>query len=70
MRIAFHNPRVLTLETRIPAMGHVQRTAPGFLAAWAERRLVREVGSGQQHLHLVADRIVRMRSYDPGSSSM
>jgi hypothetical protein len=39
MRIAFHNPRVLTLETRVPAMGHVQRTAPGFLAAWAERRI-------------------------------
>jgi hypothetical protein len=39
MRIAFHNPRVLTLETRIPAMGHVRRTSPGFLAAWAERRI-------------------------------
>lgn len=33
MRVAFHNPRVVTLETRVPAMGIVPRTAPGQLAA-------------------------------------
>ncbi len=38
MRVAFHNPRVLTLETRVPAMGLVARTPPGQMAALSEAR--------------------------------
>jgi hypothetical protein len=33
LRLAFHNPRVVTLETRVPAMGLVPRTPPGQMAA-------------------------------------
>ena len=33
MRVAFHNPRVLTLETGVSAMGLVNRTPPGQLSA-------------------------------------
>jgi hypothetical protein len=43
LRIAFHNPRVLTLETRVPAMGLVPRTGPGQLAVWVERRITHVV---------------------------
>lgn len=38
LRVAFHNPRVLTLKTRVPAMGIVPRNAPGQMAALAESR--------------------------------
>jgi hypothetical protein len=37
VRVVFNNPRVLTLETGVPAMGNVVRTAPGHLAAYVER---------------------------------
>lgn len=33
MRVAYHNPRVLTLETGVAAMGLVPRTPPGQLSA-------------------------------------
>lgn len=33
MRVAYHNPRVLTLETGVAAMGIVPRTPPGQLSA-------------------------------------
>ena len=36
MRMAFFNPRVLALETGVSAMGHVRRSAPGHLLAYAE----------------------------------
>jgi hypothetical protein len=39
MRAVFNNPRVLTLETGVPAMGNVRRTAPGHLAAYVEQRI-------------------------------
>ena len=39
IRAVFNNPRVLTLETGVPAMGNVRRTAPGHLAAYVERRI-------------------------------
>ncbi|MEP7343801.1 MAG: hypothetical protein ABI877_00980 [Gemmatimonadaceae bacterium] len=39
MRIVFSNPRVVTLESGVPAMGNVERTAPGQLLAYAERRI-------------------------------
>ena len=37
MRVAFTNPRVVTLETGVPGMGNVARRAPGQLLAYAER---------------------------------
>lgn len=37
MRIAFTNPRVVTLETGVPGMGNVGRKAAGHLLAYAER---------------------------------
>ena len=36
MRMAFHNPRVLTLYTRVPAMGEVDRSENGQLAAFED----------------------------------
>lgn len=39
MRLAFYNPRVLTLETRVPGMGLPARTAPGQIIAMDERRV-------------------------------
>ncbi len=38
-RLMFHNPRVVTLETRMPAMGLTPRNAPGQLVAIDERRI-------------------------------
>ena len=37
MRVVFTNPRVLTLETGVPAMGNVMRSAPGHVLAYDER---------------------------------
>jgi hypothetical protein len=39
MRLMFTNPRVVTLETRVPAMGIPPRTTPGLLVAIEERRI-------------------------------
>ena len=39
MRVAFENPRVVTLETRVPAMGFVARSAPGQLEALIDRNI-------------------------------
>jgi len=39
MRLMFTNPRVVTLETRVPAMGIPPRTTPGLLVAIDERRI-------------------------------
>jgi hypothetical protein len=39
MRAVSNNPRVLTLETGVPAMANVARTEPGHLAAYVERRI-------------------------------
>jgi hypothetical protein len=39
MRLMFTNPRVVTLETRVPAMGIPPRSAPGLLVAIDERRI-------------------------------
>ncbi len=39
MRAVSNNPRVLTLETGVPAMANVSRTEPGHLAAYVERRI-------------------------------
>ena len=38
LRVAYHNPRVITLETRVPAMGVVPRNAAGQMSALAESR--------------------------------
>lgn len=38
-RALFHNPRVLTLESGVPAMGLLPRTAPGLVMAMQERNL-------------------------------
>lgn len=46
MRIAFHNPRVLTLETRVAAMGLVPRTPPGQMAALIDARATHLVWQG------------------------
>jgi hypothetical protein len=46
MRVAFHNPRVLTLETGVPAMGIVPRTPPGQLAALDNARVTHLVWQG------------------------
>jgi hypothetical protein len=35
----FHNPRVLTLHTRVPAMGLTPRSTPGHLVAMEENRI-------------------------------
>jgi hypothetical protein len=38
LRVAFENPRVVTLETRVPAMGFPERSPPpGYMVAFAER---------------------------------
>jgi hypothetical protein len=39
MRLMFHNPRVVTLETRVPAMGLTSRNTPGQLVAIDENRI-------------------------------
>jgi hypothetical protein len=39
VRAMFHNPRVLTLESGVPAMGVLPRTAPGLVMAMQERRI-------------------------------
>lgn len=39
MRLMFHNPRVVTLATRIPAMGLTPRNVPGQLVAIDESRI-------------------------------
>lgn len=39
VRAMFHNPRVLTLESGVPAMGVLPRTAPGLVIAVQERRI-------------------------------
>ena len=39
MRLMFTNPRVVTLETRVPAMGIPPRNTPGLLVAIEERRI-------------------------------
>lgn len=39
MRVVFHNPRVLTLETRIPAMGALLATPRNQLRAMREREM-------------------------------
>jgi hypothetical protein len=46
MRVAFHNPRVLTLETGVPAMGIVPRTPPGQLAALDNYRVTYLIWQG------------------------
>ena len=38
-RAMFHNPRVLTLESGVPAMGLLPRTAPGLVIAMQDRRI-------------------------------
>jgi hypothetical protein len=45
-RVAYINPRVLTLETRVPAMGIVPRTAPGILSAFKRSRATHFVWQG------------------------
>lgn len=50
MRIAFHNPRVLTLETRIPAMGIVPRTPPGQMNALIDTRATHLIWQGHNYL--------------------
>ena len=39
MRLMFYNPRVVTLETRVPAMGLTSRNTPGQLVAIDENRI-------------------------------
>jgi hypothetical protein len=39
MRLMYTNPRVVTLETRAPAMGIPPRTTPGLLVAIEEKRI-------------------------------
>jgi hypothetical protein len=46
MRVAFHNPRVLTLETGVAAMGIVPRTPPGQLYALDNSRMTHLVWQG------------------------
>ncbi|MEW5916729.1 MAG: hypothetical protein AB1762_10000, partial [Gemmatimonadota bacterium] len=47
LRVAYVNPRVLTLETRITAMGIVPRTPPGILTALTRHRATHLVGQSQ-----------------------
>lgn len=46
MRVAFHNPRVLTLETGVSAMGLVPRTPPGQLSALDRARATHLIWQG------------------------
>lgn len=46
MRVAFHNPRVVTLETGVAAMGLVPRTAPGQLSALDRARVTHLIWQG------------------------
>lgn len=46
MRVAFYNPRVVTLETGVAAMGLVPRTPPGQLSALDEGRVTHLIWQG------------------------
>ncbi len=46
MRVAFSNPRVLTLETGVAAMGLVPRTPPGQLSALDQARVTHFIWQG------------------------
>jgi hypothetical protein len=46
LRVAFHNPRVVTLETGVPAMGIVPRTPPGILTAFKRSRVSHLIWQG------------------------
>lgn len=46
MRVAFHNPRVVTLETGVAAMGLVPRTPPGQLSAMDRARATHFIWQG------------------------
>lgn len=39
IRVVFYNPRVLTLETGVPSMGNVERSASGQMKVFAEQRI-------------------------------
>jgi hypothetical protein len=43
LRVVFDNPRVLALETGVPAMGHVRRSPPGHLVAYADAAITHVV---------------------------
>ncbi|MGQ0641700.1 MAG: hypothetical protein ACT4P6_13205 [Gemmatimonadaceae bacterium] len=46
LRIAFFNPRIVTLETRVPAMGIVPRTPPGIVTALRQSRVTHLIWQG------------------------
>jgi hypothetical protein len=46
LRVAFNNPRVLTLESGVPAMGLAPRTPPGQFAVMIDGRITHLVVQG------------------------
>jgi hypothetical protein len=65
MRVVFSNPRVVTLETGVPAMGNVGRSPAGHLAAYDEKaisHLIWEVDSLADCLQKVANTLPESHS--------
>jgi hypothetical protein len=63
MRVVFHNNRVLTLETRVPAMALLPRSAPGQLAAWSKygiTHFVWQTGPEVRCLQRIANSLVTL----------
>ncbi len=46
MRVAFYNPRVVALETGVPAMGYLPRTAPGVVTALKQEHVTHIIWQG------------------------
>jgi hypothetical protein len=62
IRIAFQNPRVVTLETRAPAMGLLPRSTPGHLAAWVDTGITHfiwQAGPMASCVQRIANRVVQ-----------
>ncbi len=63
MRIAFSNPRVVTLETGVPGMGNVQRRAAGQLLAYAEKNITHLIWQSEERsdcLQRIANSLPRL----------
>lgn len=63
MRVAFQNPRVVTLETGVPAMGIADRTTDGHIELLVARKITHvlvprspHAECASQHIALLADR--------------
>ncbi|MBK8250380.1 MAG: hypothetical protein IPK85_23740 [Gemmatimonadetes bacterium] len=60
MRLAFHNPRVVTLETGVPAMGIADRTTDGHIELLASQRITHIVLPKPPHAGCVSQQVARL----------